>query len=388
MIIGFYSTDWSSEPVPDPEHSQITGKQEFIPNKQALTFGGTFLQRGAMPAMELARHGYDTFLSWRMTDAPDGHFRMMDTDGNWRDPDMVWLQRHMAEGMDDAIRKARAAGQIVINDCDDQFWALPKSNVAHDTTDPKANPTFNRDHYRKAIGASSAITVSTDAIRKELEPLGPPVYVLRNVIDLERWQPHDPGFGVPVVGWVGGVQWRAADLLTLKSVLPDFLEDYGWSFYHGGDSQVPGVAKAWDQAGVTPSGPAGFLGVPRVMTAPLVHIAQYPKLWNPLSVVLVPLERCRFNEAKSFLKSLEACACGLPYIVSDGLPEQRILIDEGSAGRLARNEKPVTWRRHLEALLDPEVRRAEGRQNRAIAEKHDIHDRWVDWARVYDSVSA
>ena len=371
-LLGAFSTDWSSDAVPDKEKSAVTGKAEFVPGKQVVSFGGTMYHRLCMPAMELARHGYTSVLSWRLDGSSDGHLRMMDPQGEWHDPDIIVIQRQMG---DETIRKARAAGQVIINDVDDQFWALPKSNLAYDTTDPVANPTFNRNHYRNNIAASSAITVSTDALRRELERLGPPVFVLRNVVDLERWRVLDPGIG-NVVGWIGGIQWRAADLPTLKPILSDFLLDYGWRFYHGGDSQVPGVPKAWDQAGVDPS-------VVDVTAAPLVHIAEYPKLWDPISVAVVPLERCRFNESKSFLKSLEACAAGLPYIVSDGLPEQRILIDEGSAGRLAKNEKPMTWRRHLTDLLDPEVRRAEGKQNRTVAEKHDIHDRWTDWDAVY-----
>ncbi len=68
-------------------------------------------------------------------------------------------------------------------------------------------------------------------------------------------------------------------------------------------------------------------------------------------------------------------------MVSDIRPEQRLLIEEGGAGRLAKGERQ--WRRHLEELLDPEVRRLEGKQNRTIAEQHDIRERWVEWDAVY-----
>ena len=374
-ILAAFSTDWSQEKVPDEAQTALTGRQSYKEGQSLLTFGGTYFYRCAMPAMELAKHGYTSILSYQLDVATDGHFRAMDTAGDWHDPDILWMQRWMQQGGPDHIRRARSTGQQIIQDCDDDFWSLPKTNIAIDSTDPIKNPTFNRDHYLDIIAASSAITVSTDALRRRLERLGPPVHVVRNAIDLERWSVHDPGAD-GAIGWVGGIQWRAHDLQILRPVLPDFLSDYGLPFFHGGDSQVAGVPKAYEQIGIDPT-------VIQCLTSPLVHISQYPSLWETINLALIPLERCRFNEAKSYLKSLEASACGLPYIVSAGLPEQHILIDEGGAGREAKNERPQSWRDHLEDLLDPDVRRSEGRRNRAVAELHDIRHRWVDWHNVF-----
>jgi hypothetical protein len=381
LIAGFFSTDWSAEPAPDPEKSAITGKPEFSTDKKLLTFGGTMLQRGAMPAMELKEHGWDAYLSFRLDAAPDGHLRLMDTEGNWREPDLVWMQRHMAEGLDVVIRKARAAGQIVVNDLDDSFGAgiLPSTNIASKTTDPNENPTFNRVHYYKNIAASSAITVSTMALQREMERMNVPVFLLRNVVDMERWPQLDPTTE-GAVGWIGGVQWRARDLQQLKPWLPNLLLDCDLPFYHGGDSNVPGVPKAWTLAGIDST-------KIQCITSPLCHIAEYPKMWAPLNVSLIPLEDCKFNRAKSSLKALESSACGLPFIVSD-LPEQRWFVEHGGAGRLAKNWKPKTWEDHLVDLFDPEVRRVEGARNRAHAFEFDIHTRWVDWAACYAMLEA
>lgn len=375
MEIGFFSTDFSTEPVVDEYQSQIQQKQVFVPGQQRMSFGGTFLQRGAMPAMELNKHGYDNHLSWRFEVAPDGHIRTLDMEGNWHDPDCWLSQRWMHRDGVEQVRRARAAGQVVGADLDDAFHALPKSNVAHATTDPKNNIDFNRDHYWNMLAECDFVTVSTEPLKREMERLGVPAFVVRNAIQLERWPQNDPGVGY--ISWIGGLQWRAADIPVLRSIgLPQFLEDYGLPFYHGGDSQVPGVKKVWDVAGIDAT-------KVQVAAAPLTHIAQYPNLWGPVAVMLIPLERCRFNEAKSYLKALEACCAGVPYIVSAGFPEHQILIDEGSAGRVARNDKPSSWIGHLEELLDPDVRRAEGKINRTIAERHDITERWIDWHEVY-----
>lgn len=375
--IGYFSTDFSSEPVLDEVQSQIQGKQVFVPGQKRMSFGGTFLQRGAMPAMELNKHGYDCHLSWRFEVAPDGHIRTLDMEGNWHDPDVFYSQRWMHKDGAEQMRRARATGQVCVADLDDAFHSLPKSNIAHQTTDAKNNPDFNRDHYWRMLAENDFVTTSTEPLRKEMERLGVPAFTVRNAIQLERWPQFDPGEDGKFFSWIGGIAWRAHDLQVLRSVgLARWLEDVGEGFFHGGDSQDPSVPKAWEQIGI----PTDRV---QCAAAPLTHIANYVELWAPVGVMLVPLERCAFNESKSYLKSLEACASGVPYIVSAGFPEQQILIDEGSAGRVARNDKPSQWIDNLYDLLDPDVRREEGKINRGIAEKHDITQRWEDWDTVY-----
>ena len=298
MKIAFFSTDWTSEDVPDPEATAITGKPQFIPGKKTLTFGGTFLMRGAMPGMELKKHGYECFLSWRLGDSPDGALTAMDTEGEWHTPDILWLQRHMGQDFDQVIRRARATGQRIIQDIDDSFGngILPKTNLAHQTTDPVNNPSFNREHYYKNIAASSAVIASTLPLYKEMERLGVPVYLCRNMVDMERWPQLDPGTN-EAIGWIGGIAWRANDMQVLKPFLPEFLEDVKMPFYHGGDSQDPNVPKAWNLIGIDPR-------AVKCIAHPLVHVAQYPRIWQPLAISLIPLEDCKFNHAKCVESSM------------------------------------------------------------------------------------
>lgn len=365
--IGFFTTDWSSE------------VSQEDPTKRIVSYGGTFYHRGAMPALELQNHEWNTHLSWRFDIAADGHIRTMDTNGEWHDPDIFWSQRWMKDGADEMIQRARSTGQICIADLDDQFWHLPQSNVAYQTTDPVTHPDFNRDHYRKMLRACDAVTVSTKELQQEMQILKVPSFIVRNAIDIERWTPNNPSED-GMIGWIGGIQWRARDLDILKVVgLPQFLEDYGLPVYHGGDSQVPGVPKFWEIVGIDPS-------VTQCAVMPLCHVAMYPNLWKPLNVSLVPLERVRFNQSKSWLKQLESCAAGIPYIVSAKFSEQDLLLSEGGAGRRASNSKPSEWRAHLADLLDPDLRAEEGIQNRKIAENHDIRLKWTDWADVYADV--
>jgi glycosyltransferase involved in cell wall biosynthesis len=340
--------------------------------------------RLTMPYMEVAKHdGYETFLSGTFSQAgtirptSTGALECMDLKGEWRLPDVIVFQRFMHRDAAQLFERAMSDSQVIINDCDDQFWNLPKSNIAYHSTHPDTHPDFNRDHYRRAIAASSAITVTTPEMARELERLGPPVFLCRNSIDLDRWYPHDPGVNGSC-GWIGGVAWRAHDLDVLRPVLPDFLSDFDISFYHGGNSQDPSVKRAWDLIGIDPE-------KIKCISADLCPIWEYPKLFEPLNISLIPLEDHRFNWAKSALKALESSAAGIPYIASD-LPEQRWFTEDGGMGRLAKNWKPQTWRRHLDELLDPDVRREEGAANRKHAEQWNIVDKWTQWRDVLDAV--
>lgn len=414
--VALFSTDFSQEPVVDEEKSQITGKQVFVPGAKRLSYGGTYKTRLAMPGMELNKHGYDCHLAWRFQVASDGHMQTIDMHGDLHDPEWIVQQRWMHVDGADQFNRARACGQKVVSELDDDFWSLSKSNIAYHTTDPKKNPVFNRDHYWRNLGASDLITVSTEALRKRVERLGVPTVVVRNAIDLGEWEPNDPTSD-GAIGWVGGVQWRSHDLAQLRCAnIGQFLEDEGLPIYHGGDSPHPSAEivkrqiaahSEWVDSLPVEMQPAFRSGGPRMpdvtvprffeqmgvdpnrvkcLTAPLVPIWQYPQLWKPINVSLIPLERVPFNFSKSWLKSLESCAAGVPYIVSAKVPEQELLIDEGTAGRQARNDKPYQWIDHLYELLDPDVRAEEGKINRAVAENHDIKTQWKHWDKAFEII--
>lgn len=383
MKVGFFSTDWAFDPVPDRLATVKSGRQEFVPHKRSASYGGTFYYRMALPAMELAKHGHECVLSWAVDTAPDGHQRVYGTDGVWHDDcDVVVFQRWMGNDGAERARKARATGQLIVQDVDDHFWALPKSNVASVTT--SSNASFNRFHYWDMIEASSAVFCSTATLAARLERTGRPTFVCRNAIDIDRWSVHDPDVD-GVVGWVGGIKWRDNDLPVLRGVLGPWLERNGLAFYHGGVTDEPPRVTEWDQfcgvrvpKAVKAEWPTAWeqLGLDlsrvQVLGNPLTKIVDYPSLWEPIGLGLVPLADSAFNRAKSWLKGLEASACGIPFVASR-LPEYELL----GAGRLASTR--AEWAAHLEALLDSDVRAAEGAANRARAEELSIGNQWGQW---------
>lgn len=349
--------------------------------RKAFSMGSCCYYRLAMPLRELAKHGYDTVLGLgvephmsRKHDIPnfeiarDGHIRVRSLSDHgyirWWDCDVLIFQRWMSGLFPDQIRRARSCGQVILQDIDDLFWELPDGHPAVHLTSRERDPGYNRDHYLDVMAASSGIIASTPLLVDYLEPLGVPVFLCRNAVDLDNWPVFEPSEELRVA-WIGAIKWRAKDLEPLVGVLGPFLKEHAGEFVHVG--HMAGVTPVWEQLQI----PEGV----KVTAVPLTPIWDYSSAWEGLSAVVVPLEDIRFNEAKSWLRGLEASACGMPFIAQD-MPEYRAL----GTGRVAGNARE--WREQLEGLLDPAVRRSEGLGNRERAEQLSIDRKWTQWADV------
>lgn len=374
MKLGLFSVDW---------HIVNKGDGTQDAYAQAANYWRLFL-----PSRELTKNaGYEVVHSFNFEPAEDGHLRVCDPHGTWHDDcDIVVLQRWMHKDGAKITKRARAAGQIIIHDVDDNYWALPKTNISRHYTDPTKYPDFNRDAYWKNIAAASAVTVSTPALANQLSRCGPPVFLARNYIDIDAWQVRDP-MSPGLVGWVGGLPWRGHDVAILKLGIAQFLKDHNLRFYHGGhiDNYAAG-RQALARFGMTVTAQkesphiADQLGMDRSMvdTRPLCDMSGVPNLWSPISVAMIPLDDTAFNRSKSWVKGLEACAAGLPFIASN-LPEYKEL----GVGRLVRNDRPDEWVGALLDLLEPDTRIAESARNRARAETLSIQQNWQVWDSIY-----
>lgn len=346
--IGFATADWSA--LTDPP-----------------TLGGSGWYRVGLPAAEFARAGHDVVVGTLLAHNQASELGVQTWDGeNHWDFDVMVLQRWMHEGLATRIRAAVAGGQVIVNDVDDWFFGLATTNRAYRTTHPRVSPEANTNHYRQILAASSVVTVSTVYLADRLEHLlGDRLRVVRNAIDLLRWPQNpleSPQSDDPVFGWVGAVSWRSGDLEGLRGVVGPFLNGRRLRFHHGG--HLEGTSSAGE-----------VLGVERHTEALMVPIAEYPELFTPLDVGLVPLSDRPFNLSKSAIKGMEYAAAGVPFVAAD-TPEYRWLADQG-VGRLAK--RPKEWLRHMEALLDPDIRAKEAIENRQRVESLDISRRWSDW---------
>lgn len=327
--------------------------------KGPLRLGWSDYWRLALPAVELHRNGWDVVLGRAIGPGEDGRLAVKDLDGIWReDRDVLVFSRWMSKHAPELLRQAREAGQVLVNDLDDLFWGLPPEHPVSLCTDPERDPDYNRENYRATFPESSLITVSTPRLAEVASDWGPAVRVIRNRIDLDAWPERPPG---RYVGWVGSTAGRESDLEVLRAVVP-WLREHDEPFYHGG--RVPGEPRMAD-----------VLGYENVVERAAQPIGTYPRLWDPLRLALCPLGPSDFSQAKSWVKPLEACARGIPFIASDQ-PEYYEL----GAGRLAAS--PEEWVRHLKALEDPVTQAADCKTNRKSAEQLTIAEGWAAWADV------
>lgn len=330
-----------------------------------INLGGADYWRLAVPASQLYQNGWDVKFARNLAETPSGRIAIQDPSGEWlHDRDVIILQRWMGENTAEKIERAKDAGQVIINDVDDNYWDFPESHSAAQSTDPTINKAFNREHYRETVAASSLITVSTPHLAESLASWGPPVRAVRNYIDCAFWPSRPPG---DYIGWVGGLPWRGNDLEILRETVVPWLRERKQFFYHGGD-----VSALSGNSTVT----AGDrLGYDRITTRPLSTLFDYPRLWEPLRVALIPIDDTEFGRCKSWVKGLEAAARRIPFIYS-----AHDEYEELGAGLCART--PEDWVRHLEALEDPDVYQQLSVAGRQRAEELDINNHWGEWSKV------
>ena len=339
--ISFATTDWSPERRDDGSHYPGgAGWARVVSVADALHDLGWQTSVGVLVGSPTGRIGVQTWA--QAEESAAGGDKVWDEEA-----DLVVLQRWMHYDVPERIALARSRGQVIVQDVDDDFWAIDPKNQAAAQTDPKKNPDENRDHYARSLAVSSAITVSTPALAERMAQIAPgvPCHVIENGVDrvaagLDEVVPEKP-----VVGWAGGIPWRSGDLEILKGVLGPFVERHDLEVVHVGATDPSlGWPTFADLTGVDPD---------RVTDVPMVPHDAYLDEIRRISLGVIPLRDCRFNRAKSWIKGAEYAAAGIPFVASD-LPEYRRLHDDLGIGRVAR--RPRDWVRHLEELVDPEAR--------------------------------
>lgn len=268
-----------------------------------------------------------------------------------------------------SIAPAKKMGQYIVSDIDDFYPGLNEDNIAYHHTDPKVNKETNRAHLQKIWAKSDALITSTQFLYDYYSEKHKNVYLIRNGIDMNRYQiRHDTSGRTPTIGWVGATPWRTKDLEILAPIMNDFLKKHGCWFHHSGnidgEKQVAHYIKVDENI---------------VTKKPLVTINFYPLLLSDFDIGIVPLVKNDFNQAKSFIKGLEYAAAGIPFVATD-TEEYKYLYDHG-IGRIASNEDE--WEKHLTELLDPQVRAIDAENNwRRVNESFHMVNRGREWQKI------
>jgi O-antigen biosynthesis protein len=280
-------------------------------------------------------------------------------DGPYVEPDIVILQRLMHAGLGDNIKKARAAGQKIINDIDDWYWGLDPRNNAFKHSHPRFNSKENVNHYKSILASSDVVTVSTPYLRDRVAPfVKGDLVLMENTVDINRFtQVKHLNSSIPVLGWAGSTAHRSGDLETVASVLQQLSRNKEVQLMHvGHHSNATSFAER--------------IGVPTssVRTHPLVSAQEYPSALT-MDIGVVPLRVAPFNQAKSDIKGLEYSAAGIPF-VAQRIDSYNSLKDSLGVGRVCK--KPMDWLKNIRQLQDPVLRQAEGSANRERIKPRDI----------------
>ena len=289
------------------------------------------------------------------------------------DADVVVYQRLVSRDVVDTIPHLQAAGVAVVVDIDDDLDALPKGHPYRAATSPARPLRRHADGYvddpdaknrlwlREACRQADLVTVSTPALAQRYARHGR-VAVLPNCIPTSYLAVTPPPHDGVRVGWTGSVATHVDDLRVCGGGIREALRASGASMWVVGT----GVGVAAQLRLTTEPQATGW-----------VDLADYPAVYAGLDVALVPLQPNAFNEAKSWLKGLEAAALGVPFVASPTGP-YRALVDEG-AGTLATS--PDEWARLVTLLaLEADERADLAGRGREVAARwtFDRHaDRWL-----------
>lgn len=278
------------------------------------------------------------------------------------DCSLIVMQRYMDKDIDKTIERARAAGQIVVNDLDDWFWGLHKDNAASNLVDPILSPKSNIDHYRKSLLASNLIVTSTQFLADRVEDWADiRVEVIPNTVDVSKYPLRKHRDRPPVIGWAGSTAHRSGDLEILIEPYKQFPKA---RFHHTGHfSQYPSFA---EKTKIKES---------QLTVFPMFAPHEYPHSLA-FDIGVIPLADIAFNEAKSNIKGLEYAAAGIPFIASP-LPEYVSLAEEHGIGRLAKTTKD--WVREIKALQDFDMRLEEAARQRKAVTAFDVKSQAKAW---------
>lgn len=285
------------------------------------------------------------------------------------DLDVVIFKLWMWHEYEDYIKRAQAMGQTIIIDIDDWFDGLPTTNIAFETTHPKADPLWNRNHMIASYRHVNGLITSTEFLNNYYRNSNQNVIKVRNSLFPEDFvKRHDCAGNKPTIGWAGMMLWRKHDIQQLQGWLGDFLERNDLQFY---------------QAGIDPNNPYEFCEEAKIDQDRFRGLSgcsakNYGNILLPMDIGIVPLEKVPFNEAKSALKGMEYAFSGIPFVATDTEEYKEIVAD--GAGSTARRTRD--WTRRLEALLDQDERRRQAEAGyKTVMEKYNINivvNKWID----------
>ena len=349
MKVGFATVDWSRSVRDEAFGKPAMGGANWIRFGQYLPFMNEVEPVHGAPVWSNTKQvfGVDTLCGWPCD--------VDDVERYDFDIPVIFLQRVMDYKVGSHVAIARANGQIVIQDIDDDFWSIPKWNSSYAATHPSMNKECNTDFYLEGLANSNLIVASTPYLAEKMSEVNDHVVLIENHVNVDSFEKAQAQMGARSdvrVGWTGDVAMKVGDLACLRSVASMF------KWHHIGDK--PGAHLV------------GVLGEHHdITTSPLCASSEYASHFT-FDVGVVPLNHSAiFNQSKSFIKGLEYSAAGMPFVASP-TPEYVRLHEELGIGFLAPKTK--MWAKWLKALVnDRDLRELHGMLAQAkVRERYDV----------------
>lgn len=331
MKIGFATNDWSRS-MTDPFGRPIMGGSGHIRIGQYLP--------------EFKRRGVSFSVGILIQNKATGAFGVKTWDGiNHFDCDVIVMQRYMHMRIISDMKKAQAAGQVIINDVDDWYWGISEKNAAFELVQPSNNPNENIDWYRKVLEQSDGVITSTPFLLSKISEWNANIALHTNYVERSLYtkRKNHSNFrpNKMIVGWMGSTAHRSGDLQIIKPYSKDISMFASW--HHTGAYDGPNTPKFHNEIGVS----AGV-----VSTTPF--LAPYDlKSGFKFDVGIVPLTNIPFNHAKSYIKGLEYACAGVPFVASWS-PQYEELVEKHGIGLMAH--EPKQYVKLLKRLVDVEYR--------------------------------
>jgi hypothetical protein len=358
MKIGFASNDWSRTAL-DALGRPVMGGSGYIRIGQYIKhYKGT----GINAVVGILAHNSRT-----------GTFGVHSWDGNdYFDCDVIVMQRYMHKQVLPDMKRAQAAGQVILQDVDDWYWGLSKKNSAYDASDPLKNPDENIKWYENIIKNSDGVIASTPFLFNRMREWNENTVMHTNYVDTAMFAKayeHEPKLKI-VVGWMGSTAHRSGDLQILKPYTSQISKFASW--HHTGHIEAPGWPRFTKELGVEGG---------NTTTSPFV--APYElNTGIKFDAGIVPLTDIAFNHAKSYIKGLEYAAAGVPFVCSWS-PQYEELTQKHNIGVLA--SKPADYVKELKKFTDCDYRAKVAAQNRVNVRKFDSK---IGSERLYTNIKS
>ncbi len=261
--------------------------------------------------------------------------------GKWAD--LIIIQRFFPMAQTYGfIETLLATGKPVIYETDDHLLEIPESNPH------KRRADESMPYILKCLSQATAVTVSTDELRKAFRPYHDHIYVLPNLLDdrlLSLPNSMKPSEGPVIIGYAG-TPTHGRDLALLEDIFERLADKYGDRI-------------AFRFMGCRTN---RLEALPHSTFTPLSGYIDYVKnlRYSAIDIGLAPLADNTFNRCKSAVKWLEYSACGIAGVYSD-LPPYRSAVQNGVSGILVSSTNPKSWTAALERLIEnPDHRRSIG----------------------------